>query len=202
MKIISQSENNFSKVNEIYNEQTFIYSNIDVICIKENYPFENKSKSNASQQKKLNNILLDFEVKYTIDESIYENLNFIGKIIIPKIGINYPIIDRTSDDLLNISICKFNGVNVHENGNLSLAGHNNKNNTMFGELDKLSIGDKIYLENIQGLTKAYVVNEILTVNPDEVWVAEVTQLDYPELTLITCNADGKKRRIYKALLKT
>lgn len=93
-------------------------------------------------------------------------------------------------------------MNVHENGNLSLAGHNNKNNTMFGELDKLSIGDKIYLENIQGLTKAYVVNEILTVNPDEVWVAEVTQLDYPELTLITCNADGKKRRIYKALLKT
>lgn len=201
MYLLFQSQYNLNEVNNIYKMQIDTYKNteIDIICIKESYPFEIKNKDKLMTDNE--NIFLEFKAKYTTDEAKYENLNFIGRIKIPEISIDYPIIDHVTDDLLNISICKFTGGDINQNGNLSLAGHNNKNNTMFGALDKLSIGDEIYLENMQGLAKIYNITEIFLVNPNEVWVAESTQMEYPELTLITCNSDGKKRVIYKAVKK-
>ena len=68
---------------------------------------------------------------------------------IPKIELEYPILETTSKETLNLSITKFWGNQINEIGNVSLAGHNNLNGTMFGKTKKLEVGDIIELTDIK-----------------------------------------------------
>ncbi len=63
----------------------------------------------------------------------------IGILKIDKININYPVLSKTSDDLLKISLCRFAGPMPNKNGNLCIVGHNYIDNRFFGNLEKLSI---------------------------------------------------------------
>jgi sortase (surface protein transpeptidase) len=50
-----------------------------------------------------------------------------GKIMIPSLDIQYIILNKTTDENLDISITKVTGPAIHQKGNLVLAGHNMKN---------------------------------------------------------------------------
>ena len=72
-----------------------------------------------------------------IDEEI-EGYKVVGIINIPKINIEYPILEKTNKESLKLSITKFWGEKINQKGNVVLAGHNNLNNKMFGrELNEL-----------------------------------------------------------------
>ena len=64
------------------------------------------------------------EVIRTIDAEM-GGYKVIGIIKIPKIDLEYPILDKTNKESLNISITKFWGNEINEIGNVTLAGHNN-----------------------------------------------------------------------------
>lgn len=64
------------------------------------------------------------EVIQTIDAEM-GGYKVIGIIKIPKIDLEYPILDKTNKESLNISITKFWGNEINEIGNVTLAGHNN-----------------------------------------------------------------------------
>ena len=53
-----------------------------------------------------------------------EEYQTIGVISIEKIGVKYPIIDRTTDATMKISPTKFWGPNPNEVGNLCIVAHN------------------------------------------------------------------------------
>ena len=132
-----------------------------------------------------------------IDEQI-QGHKVVGIIKIPKIELEYPILETTSKETLNLSITKFWGNQINELGNVTLAGHNNLNGTMFGKTKKLEVGDVIELTDIQNVTLKYKVFKIYVIDPNDISCILPEQEGTREVTLITCTNGNKNRLIVKA----
>ena len=128
----------------------------------------------------------------------------IGIVKIPKINLEYPILEIGSIDPesakapMKISIIKYWGENVNDYGNLSIAGHNNKDGTMFGKTKKLEIGDIIELTDLKGQTIQYSIYDIFVTDPNDVSILLPKDEVIREVTLITCTNGNKQRLILKA----
>ena len=122
----------------------------------------------------------------------------VGIIKIPKIELEYPILETTTKETLNLSITKFWGNQINEIGNVSLAGHNNLNGTMFGKTKKLEVGDIIELTDIQNVTLKYKIFKMYVIDPNDISCILPEQEGTREVTLITCTTGGKDRFIVKA----
>lgn len=122
----------------------------------------------------------------------------IGKINIPSINVNYPILSTYSDALLKIAPCKFHGPNPNEVGNLCIAGHNYRNSKFFSKVPSMKNGDKIEITDLGGNTITYAVYDKFIVNPDELECTSQLTGGKKEITLITCTNDSKQRVIVKA----
>lgn len=121
-----------------------------------------------------------------------------GIIKIPKINIEYPILEETNVESLNLSITKFWGTKINEIGNVTLAGHNNLNNTMFGRINKLEKGDIIELTDLQNITLQYEVFDTYTIDPNDISCILQVEENTREVTLITCKNGRANRFIVKA----
>ena len=137
------------------------------------------------------------EIILQIDEKI-ENYKVVGIIKIPKIDLEYPILEETNKKSLNLSITKFWGNKINEIGNVSLAGHNNLNGTMFGKIKKLEVGDIIELTDIQNVTLKYQIFKKYVINPNDISCILPEKEGAKEVTLITCTNGNKNRLILKA----
>lgn len=137
------------------------------------------------------------EIILQIDEKI-ENYKVVGIIKIPKIDLEYPILEETNKESLNLSITKFWGNKINEIGNVSLAGHNNLNGTMFGKIKKLEVGDIIELTDIQNVTLKYQIFKKYVINPNDISCILPEKEGAKEVTLITCTNGNKNRLILKA----
>lgn len=131
-----------------------------------------------------------------ISDSI--STNIIGWINIEKIGINYPIFDTLTEDLLKISICKLYGPNPNQPGNLCLCGHNFNNSRFFGRLSNLSKGDIINIIDNNNIKYLYYIYAIYEVPDWDTSCLSQDTLGFKEITLITCNNLSKRRLIVKA----
>ena len=139
------------------------------------------------------------EKEIYIDNVIYPIESIIK---IPKIGINYPVISKTSEELLKISVNKFHGPNPNEVGNYCIVGHNYLNDKMFSRLDELKNGDIVELKDLSGKIIEYRVYDKYIVNPtDTSCTSQRTKdgkkLGFREITLITCANYGTQRLIVK-----
>ena len=132
-----------------------------------------------------------------IDEQI-DGHKVIGIIKIPKIDLEYPILETTSFETLKLSITKFWGNKINEIGNVTLAGHNNLNGTMFGKTKNLEIGDIIELTDIQNVTLKYKVFKKYVIDPNDISVILPEEENVREVTLITCTNGNKNRLVIKA----
>ena len=121
-----------------------------------------------------------------------------GIIEIPKINIKYPIIDHTNEETMKVCITKFWGPQANEIGNYTIAGHNNKDGTMFGKTKYLQIRDRIKLTNLKNETVEYEIFKIYSIDPDDVSCVESVEAETREITLITCTNGHKNRLITKA----
>lgn len=128
----------------------------------------------------------------------YKGYKVIGIIKIPKINLEYPILSITNNETMKISITKFWGNGVNEIGNLSLAGHNNYDGTMFGKTKTLEIGDSIELTDMKMVTKKYTIYDKYITDPNDSSVTETDEFGTREVTLITCSNGNKERLILKA----
>jgi len=122
----------------------------------------------------------------------------VGIIKIPKIELEYPILETTTKETLNLSITKFWGNQINEIGNVSLAGHNNLNGTMFGKTKRLEVGDIIELTDIQNVTLKYKIFKMYVIDPNDISCILPEQEGTREVTLITCTNGNKNRLIVKA----
>lgn len=122
----------------------------------------------------------------------------IGKIAIPAINLEYPILEKTSEESMKISISRFSGKEVNSLGNLSLAGHNNKDGTMFGKNKRLKLGDTIELTDLTDNTITYEIYKIFPTDPNDVTILETEDENVREVTLITCTKGHEQRLIIKA----
>lgn len=161
------------------------------------------------------NYLNDQENKKTVEtfaRSIEENAEnvtmngypVIGVVTIPKIELKYPILDidtynpEETKEPMKISIVKYWGGKVNEYGNLSIAGHNNYDGTMFGKTKNLEIGDIVQLTDLENQTVSYQIYDKFITDPNDVTILQTKDESIREVTLITCTNGNKNRLILKA----
>jgi LPXTG-site transpeptidase (sortase) family protein len=126
----------------------------------------------------------------------------VGIIKIPSIDIEYPILqpeEPTDTVALNTSIIQFWGNEINSVGNVTLAGHNMKNGTMFGKNAQLEEGDIIELTDEQNVTLQYKVFQKYIIEPNDVSCLLPVNPHEREVTLITCTNGRKNRLIVKAV---
>ena len=143
------------------------------------------------------------EVSENFDEPIieFEGYRVIGIIKIPKIDLEYPILEETTKATMKISISRYWGKEINSFGNVSLAGHNNYDGTMFGKNKKLEIGDTIELTDLSNNTIEYEIYDIFSTDPNDVTILQTTDSKIREVTLITCTNGRAERLIIKAYEK-
>lgn len=124
----------------------------------------------------------------------------IGKIRIPKIGLEDVILEKTTEDSLNLGLTKFWGPEMNEIGNFSITGHNYKidRSKLFSELDNVVVEDTFLLEDNKGREVTYKVYKKYTVNPKDTSSIDQNEDGKREVTLITCTKGAKERIIIKA----
>ena len=130
--------------------------------------------------------------------------NVIGIVKIPKIDLEYPILDidtynpDETKEPMKVSIVKYWGGKVNNYGNLSIAGHNNYDGTMFGKTKKLEIGDIVELTDLENQTIQYQIYNIFVTDPNDVTILETKDKAIREVTLITCTNGNRNRLILQA----
>lgn len=127
-----------------------------------------------------------------------------GKVIIPKINVEYAILDGETDseteteELLKISPVKFHGPEINEVGNYCIVGHNYRNSKFFSKVPTLVNGDIIQIIDSVGNMVQYQIYDKYVVNPTDVSCTSQNTGGKKEITLITCTDDSKQRVIVKA----
>ena len=128
----------------------------------------------------------------------------IGIVTIPKINIQYPILaietsnPEETKEPMRYGIVRYWGGNVNDYGNLSIAGHNNYNGTMFGKTKNLEIGDLVELTDLTKTTMQYEIYDIFVTDPNDVSNLATKDETTREVTLITCTNGNRERLILKA----
>lgn len=146
------------------------------------------------------------EVKEKITKKEYETMpqtvkgyKVIGKIEIPKLKLNSYILEETTTKSLKVSVTKLYGPTINQIGNFCIAGHNYKNNKMFGGIKKLEKGDKIILTDTYGDSLIYEVYENYQTDPKDVSSLNQDTGGEKEITLVYCTELAIKRVIVYAV---
>lgn len=119
---------------------------------------------------------------------------YLGILSIPELGLELPVQTNWSYEKLRTSPCVYTG--SIQSGGLVIIAHNYRNH--FGQLDRLSVGDEVLLMDTTGETYEYLVEEVFSM--DETKVEEMVDPKY-DLTLFTCNYDGKARITVRLVLQ-
>ncbi len=117
---------------------------------------------------------------------------------IPSIGVSYPILNTTTDELLKISPCYFWGPKPNEVGNYCIVGHNYRNSKFFSKVPSLENGSIIQITDLTGRMLEYSVYDKYLVDPTDVSCTSQRTNGQKEITLITCTNDSSQRVIIKA----
>ncbi len=127
-----------------------------------------------------------------------------GRIEIPKIKVDYPILsgetksEQETEALLKMSPLKFHGPEINEVGNYCIVGHNYRNSKFFSKVPTLENGDIIKITDTTGKVVEYSVYTKYNVVPSDTTCTDQRTNGKKEITLITCTNDSKERVIVKA----
>jgi sortase A len=106
--------------------------------------------------------------------------------VIPKIGVNKYVVEGTAAGDLAEGPGHYIGTPLPgQRGNAAIAGHRTTYGAPFYRLNKLSVGDRIYLTSTSGRIFVYRVVATEVVNPSDTAVLDATT--HTVLTLTTCN---------------
>lgn len=132
------------------------------------------------------------------DEPKINGFNILGKIQIPSINLDTYILEKTDENSLKESVTKFYGGDINTQGNFCIAGHNFKNDKMFGDLYKVKVGDKIVIQDNYGRSLDYIVYDVYKTLPKDLECLKQDEEGSIQITLITCTTAALKRLIVKA----
>lgn len=187
------------KLYKIFLVILFVFIGINIYFIIIKY-----TNSNLAEKENKKIVETFFREKSNDREINMKGYRVIGIVKISKIKIEYPILDidnynpeETKEPMKN-SIVKYWGGNVNDFGNLSIAGHNNYNGTMFGKIKFLEKGDIIELTDLNNQTLKYFIENIFVTDPNDVTILQTEDKNVREVTLITCTNGNKQRLILKA----
>lgn len=130
------------------------------------------------------------------DKLVYKGFKVVGKLEMPTINIQYPILDViTHAQAIEVSVGILYGPGVNQPGNTVIIGHNYNNGLFFGKNKHLQVGQKIYITDIYGNKKEYTIfNKYYTPESDTSYITRKTD-GKTEVTLVTCDTTGANRLV-------
>lgn len=122
----------------------------------------------------------------------YEAQIQLGRIMIPKLGVDWPLLEGIRMTTLDNGPGHWPGTAMPgEVGNVVVAGHRTSHGGPFRNIDQLSAGDKVTFETAAGLVE-YTVTGVQIVQPDAMWIVNPTST--PTATLFACHPPGSTRQ--------
>ncbi len=112
----------------------------------------------------------------------------IGRVEVPKLALNLPVHAGTAEVVLQKGVGHVEGTSLPVGGNSThtvLTAHRGLPTArLFSELDRLEVGDKFYIHNVEGVL-AYQVDQVKVVEPADFRDLLVTP-GHDYATLLTC----------------
>lgn len=182
---------------------------ISIICMDQMEEFSYEIKEVSSKVKKIQTneiVKQEIVVKNNRKQGLKEYENFpkeykgypvVGRIKIPKLGIEKYILEETTEETLKVAVTKTYGPKANEIGNLCISGHNYIQT--FGRLKELEVGDKIMITDTYNQEVIYQVYKTYKVLPNDTSCLSQETNGEREITLITCTLGAIKRNIVKAI---
>jgi len=119
-----------------------------------------------------------------------QGYDLVGIIRVPGVGVELPVLNSWSYDLLKLSPCRYSG--SIEGQDLILMGHNYKKH--FAPLRQVSLGDRVEFLDTSGTSYVYAVAETEVLKPTQ--LDELTASEYA-LTIFTCTPGGYSRFVVR-----
>ena len=132
---------------------------------------------------------------YTVS---YKGYTILGRIEIPRVGINTVILKEHTYAAMNIGAIKTYGVDLNEKGGFVISAHNFRGkSSFFYPIRNLKNGDKINISDNKGRNMEYTVYSVSRyVKPND--TSYLVKIDDYHVTLVTCENGGKSRIVVKA----
>jgi sortase A len=122
----------------------------------------------------------------------YEDQVQLGRISIPKLGIEAPLLEGIRLTTLDNGPGHWPGTAMPgEVGNVVVAGHRTSHGAPFRDIDQLVAGDVVVFTTSAGVIE-YTVTGTQIVEPDAIWIVDPT--DTPTATLFACHPPGSTRQ--------
>ena len=125
----------------------------------------------------------------------YKGFVMVGYIEIPKTGIKYPVLEEATKKSIEVSVAILYGPGLNKVGNTVIEGHNYRNGMFFSDNAKISVGDKIYITDLNGNKVTYIVYNTYETTPEDSDYMSRDTNGAMEITLLTCNDDVSGRII-------
>lgn len=116
--------------------------------------------------------------------------DLVGIVRAPTVGVELPVLDSWSYDLLKLAPCRYSG--SIEGQDLVLMGHNYKKH--FAPLRQVSPGDRVEFMDASGTSYAFVVAGTQVLKPTQ--LDELTASEHA-LTIFTCTPGGHSRFVVR-----
>lgn len=129
----------------------------------------------------------------------YQGYDVVGKIEIPAIDLEYPILDRATATSIELAVAVQYGPGPNQAGNTVIVGHNYRNGDFFGSNDKLELGDKVYITDNSGTKIKYNIYNIYETSPEDSDYMMRDTNGKREISLSTCTDNSKARLIIWAV---
>lgn len=122
-------------------------------------------------------------------EATVSGYTMVGRLSIPSVGVQLPILSTWDYDLLKVAPCRYSG--SAEGGDLILLGHNYKSH--FKALAQVAVGAEAEFTAVDGTVYRYVVDAVDTIRGTEV---DKLASDH-ELNIFTCTRDRVHRLVVR-----
>lgn len=117
----------------------------------------------------------------------------ISHLRIPSIGVDEEIRSGISLSVIDQGVAHWAGTAAPGgSGNVVLAGHRSTHTRPFTDLDRLEIGDLVYLEDGDGFDVMYRVSDSFIVAPEDIWISY--DFGKPMVTMFACHPKGSARQ--------
>lgn len=160
---------------------------------------EKKEEIINQEGEKLENDIVEVAETQNDIPTEYKGFATIGKIEIPKTGVNTPILNQvTVKGMENAPCLLYSTGDLNQNGNNLIVGHNYRNGTIFSNNKNLTLGDKIYVTTLEGNCIEYSIYDKFVTTAEDVSYIKRDTNNKPEITLSCCTDDDEYRIIILA----
>lgn len=125
----------------------------------------------------------------------YKGFTVVGRMEIPKIDLDLPVLERATKNSLEQSIGVLMGPGLNQVGNTIIVGHNYRNGTFFSRNSELENEDEIYITDTAGTRIEYTIYNIYTTSSEDSDYITRDTAGKREISLSTCTEDSRYRLV-------